>query len=797
MRTLLILIAACALPLAAVAQPFQWTTFTSTSNVVDLLAVDGRVWVATSGGLAGYDPVTGTFDIYTNTRGLAMNNVMVVGRDTRGFVWAGLADGRITRINTQTGETRQVTDLQGEIFEITDILSVGDNVFVSANNGVYRFTYQPIVQNYRVLESIKKLGSLRGETRVAALGAAHGCLYAATAEGLARVRLEHAQLSSPSLWDVFTTGNSSLPENNIRKLQGPASPDDSGALHAVTPSFIVTLDAYDGTWRSFAVGNVRGFAPSNHAIAHTGTRVYNFDSSANLWQPYGDPLPDIMAVETDGSRVVVGLADGTQGNGGLVFAAGIWPVFESWDPPLRSVNIGGNFITGLGVEPSGKLWVGGSGFAGGVYTYDGIDWRNRTLSTGDTARFYRSIPQEFVFDDFGGAWVASRGRGLAWFYDDTLQFFNSYDSTGFARVDGTLRPRLPGLRTDPHFIETYLARNSSGDIYVVNLEAGNNLPLARIPREWIARRNNSDPWQYFAADLNGPADDYYAVGKALVDPLNRVWMGAGRNGTRAYVLDLRGTPDNPGDDQWFAYIPNNLRDNFTCFEDINKEVLDWDIDGQGYLWIGTLNGAYYAQGGVPFNLNQLRFICMIDLPIGNRVNAVHVDAQDNKWFGTDQGVAVLDRNFNWIHVFQTATSLDNPSDLTANFVTAIASNAASGEVWIGTTDGLSRFNSPYVSSGGDFGDVWPYPNPFRTDGSQRLRIDPQRLGGRFDDFRVYTISGRLVRKLTWAEMTDPRRTGGWDGRNADGVWVAAGVYLLVATSNNGKTATGKVAVLGR
>ena len=41
------------LPVLAFGQPFRWTTYTSTSNVVDLTSTDGSVWAATTGGLSG------------------------------------------------------------------------------------------------------------------------------------------------------------------------------------------------------------------------------------------------------------------------------------------------------------------------------------------------------------------------------------------------------------------------------------------------------------------------------------------------------------------------------------------------------------------------------------------------------------------------------------------------------------------------------------------------------------------------------------------------------------------------
>ena len=224
-------------------------------------------------------------------------------------------------------------------------------------------------------------------------------------------------------------------------------------------------------------------------------------------------------------------------------------------------------------------------------------------------------------------------------------------------------------------------------------------------------------------------------------------------------------------------------------------MTSWDIDHQGYLWVGSHSGAYYTQGGIPADLHALHFVCVYDLPVGQSVNAIHVDADDNKWFGTDNGVAVMDKNFTWVHVFQTADADENRSGLASNTVTSITSNPATGEIWIGTADGLSRLQSPYVSRGGGLRDLIPYPNPFTADGMHHMFVNHQRLGGTFDKLRVYTISGRLVREIAWSQAINPNV--GWDGRNDDGELVAGGVYLLTVSATDGSSATGKVAVLGK
>jgi ligand-binding sensor domain-containing protein len=794
------------LPALVTAQPFQWSTFTSTSNVVEMTVLDGRVWMATSGGLSAYDPAAQTFDVYTNTRGLAMNQCVAIGRDAHGFVWVAHADSRITRLNPATGQIAQVTDLQGEVFLITDILDVGDEVFVAANNGLYRFSYYAVVDNYRVRESIRALGTFPGETRVACLAAADTFLYAGTQYGIARASLNESQLSAPSVWENWTPANSPLPEGNVVAMQGYHRSGASDLLFAATPSRLVTFSGMSLFDQSL-IGGVHAFSESFEGLAATSERVFTYDDSQNppaRWSLLNGSLRGIADVDglpgaTSGELIyLTGLQDTPSGTGGLSLGTrALPPDTIVWGSTLRAPGIGGNFIMALALDPQGRLWVGGGGDAPGIFVRENENWRNYSLSNGYAQRFFASTPSGFIFDDDGGTWASCVGNGVAWFRGDSIDFFNNRDSSGFALVNGVLRKRFSGITVDSNYVESYVARDARGNVFISNLEAVNGISLMCVTREWIAQGNNRSPWTYYSCLLGGQSSDYAAIGRLLIDPLQRVWVGAGRNGTRTFVVDPRGTPSDTVGDQWFAYLPADLRDPVTCYEEPNKEVYTWAVDAQSYLWIGTINGAYYTQGGVPFDLNQLRFVCVVDLPIGHRVNAIHVDAHDNKWFGTDEGVAVLDKNFVWVHVFQTAGSPDNRSNLVSNNVLAITSDARTGDVWIGTSDGLSRFSSPYVSLGGELGDVWPYPNPFRADGKHRMRVHPQRLGGRFDELRVFTVSGRLVRKLNWTEMTDPRTAGGWDGRNDDGELVAGGVYVLIASSNDGKSAIGKVAVLGR
>ncbi|MBU0690225.1 hypothetical protein KKH18_00275, partial [bacterium] len=651
-------------------------------------------------------------------------------------------------------------------------------------NGIFRFEYSAIPDNYVVIESIKVLGGFPNEAEVNDIALCNGWIYAATANGLARADATSELLSAPASWENITTGNSNIPEDNIRVLFA----SEGGRLWLAGPIYTYQ---YNGTEFLSSIqfnSSVVEFAETEEGIfAATASRVLEFSGSD--WVNYGASIGSITglrSVNADYNQLLaVGVGDSPSRSGGILF---VDP--ENPTDPIHAPGIGGNLIIHAGLDGNGRLWATTSDRRG-FNIYDGITWKNRIQSSDYNHPFFSDSPRDITFDNLDNAWISSQGGGVLWTDGDSIQVFDHADTSGFD-INGQ---RLLGI-SSPSFVITRVARNLRGDIFIANRIGGaaSGPALARVSAEWIAQGNHPEPWEYFYPPvvLGMSAGE---VEEVMVDPYDRVWIGAvGGANDKSHVLVDRGALPDTTDDEWFSFNPRDFQDGTTCFPDIQPDILCWTVDQQNYLWIGTESGAFYLQGGLPRTLsNNMNFICLYDMPVGHRVNDIHVDSQDNKWFATDEGVAVLDNNFAWIHVFQTSSSIDHPSLLTSNGVNSITSNPATGEFWIGTQDGLSHLTTPYLSRMAELDEVWPYPNPFKADGSQRLFLDPQRLGGRFEDARIFTITGRLVRELTWSEMI----AGGWDGRNQDGVLVAGGVYLIVTTSKDGHSATGKIAVLGR
>ena len=250
----------------------------------------------------------------------------------------------------------------------------------------------------------------------------------------------------------------------------------------------------------------------------------------------------------------------------------------------------------------------------------------------------------------------------------------------------------------------------------------------------------------------------------------------------------------------FAFNTNNTLENmnddqtrkFSTFSDQdNKQIDGTDFlcaaeDREGQLWIGTNRGPIILNN--PDNFMQSDFRCTrTKIPRNDGTNAadfllndeiiqyIAVDGANRKWLATQSsGVYLVSEDgLETIHHFNTDNSI-----LPSNNVLSIAINKATGEVFFGTEKGLVSYRSDATEPKEDFSNVYAFPNPVR----------PDYMG-------VITITGLQENSLV--KITDTTGNliyqkyseGGqmvWDGLNRNGDRVKTGVYLVFASSSDGK-----------
>ncbi|MFN3822055.1 MAG: hypothetical protein ACK4OO_06935, partial [bacterium] len=415
------------------------------------------------------------------------------------------------------------------------------------------------------------------------------------------------------------------------------------------------------------------------------------------------------------------------------------------------------------------LLVGGRGGGElGLSRWNGRFWKNYA-SPQDTGFFYRYFSYAVTEDSRGGIWVGSFMGGIAWFKGDTTLFFNHFPATGSRLIGyGTSSPEIDFVLTPA------LASDPDGNIWILNRGAADGRVLVCVPSDFLDNPSPDREWYYFHRTAFG---NYPHFDVLSVDGLGRKWIAstdptaiAGRG---VYVLDDRRTPEDPSDDRIWGPI-GGLG---------SPQIFDLTYDPAGYMWAGSIDGAYYALASGS-DLTNVTFSSIY--PLRNiSVNAIAVDPAGNKWFGTEFGILVLGPDL--FTVVQTIGA-DPDGPLPHPKVNTIGIEPLTGRVWVGTEEGTVVMRTPYREFGPRIASLTLEPNPFNPLRSS-LRFTGSSLAGGGEAL-ILTLGGDVVRRLTHYEAA-----WGWDGKDSRGGWVADGIYLVVVYNPQGEVARAKVAVV--
>jgi len=354
--------------------------------------------------------------------------------------------------------------------------------------------------------------------------------------------------------------------------------------------------------------------------------------------------------------------------------------------------------------------------------------------------------------------VASWGGGL-------LEFENGQLVNRFANQNSPLETALPNNPSQPYVRIGGIDFDSERNLWMTNSEVAKNLVKLTPSGEW-----ESITLPEVANNFN--------IGQVLVTDNDDKWILVPR-GHDAYVVDKSGTQKKRL--LVTSYFNNGVFEEFKRMNDVYCIAEDLD----GAIWIGTSVGvAVYNNPNRIWDSEDFYAIRpSLDLNDGlfhplletETVTAIAVDGANRKWLGTrNSGVYLVSENGeNEIMHFTTENS-----PLFSNNITDIAINQVSGEVFIGTSDGLISYQGDAIAGKKAYANVYVYPNPVREtyDG-------PVTITGLVEDtdVKITDISGNLVYQGT--------SLGGqavWNGKNLNGNRVKTGVYLVFCNDEYGE-----------
>jgi len=741
----------------------RWKSFTDMRSVRAIARSGDSVWAATNGGVFLYMAAGNKFFKFTNSEGLSSNDVTTATIDRYGRLWVGTAEGFVNRYDPQREqwkEIRGIAESNRVQKTIRTLNAHNDTLLIGTDFGVvvYRMQQDEFGDTYA------NFGFFQ-QQKVNAIVIDRGTIWVATESGVVSASLASQNLSSPLVWSRYPTGTGPS-FNAVTSLavfrdtiyagsEGGVSYFANGAFLAL-PQFeskpVVSLQPtgqtasdqlfvlWSGSTQS-AIEAIRSTSSPAQLVASIpsvqGTALAPQPSSTNLW-----------------------VGTSTQG---LAHWNGVqWRSFVPNGP--RS-----NLFVSLAIDDNGVLWAGSgiSGRGAGFYRYDpsrpeAEQWKN----------FSSQDYPIMAFDDYykvsmglnGSVWVSSWGRGVVEVVGDSIR----------RRIAA---PILAGaVPQDPSYVVVGgVAPDASGRTWFVNRTA--------ITGFYLVRLSGENTFEYFS--------------KAIVPSEGRLTsLVIDRNGTKwiansepqdkpasglVYFNEnasiVAGTQATNG---WGLMTTPILPDN---------NVLSLALDLDGDVCVGTDAGMLIITDPRNPTRTQPPAYFKPLAVAGQIVQAIAVDAVNNKWVGTREGISVLSPD--GVQLLQYYTVASTGGKLLSNDIRALAIDHRRGILYIGTERGLSSLEIPYVRSARSYTTLEFGPNPFVIPENRQLTIQNLMANS---SIRILSSAGAVVKEF-------PAQGGGrafWDGRNAFGELVPTGIYFVVAYTENGnQLTTGKIAVVRR
>lgn len=270
----------------------------------------------------------------------------------------------------------------------------------------------------------------------------------------------------------------------------------------------------------------------------------------------------------------------------------------------------------------------------------------------------------------------------------------------------------------------------------------------------------------------------------LVDANNIKWYASPLSGGLVAFTD-NNTPGTPSDDQYRQFLGGTgngyLPDAYVhCLAE----------DKNGAIWIGTENGIgimncpseVFTSTDCSIEQRIVQYDQFAGYLFQNEVvKTIAVDGANRKWIGTNNGVWLISADGN--SIINRFTEDNSP--LLSNHIQKITVDPVTGDVYMGTEQGLISYRSTATDGGNTNTNVVSFPNPVPAAYKGTIAIKGVVDGA---DVRITDISGQLVYRT--------KALGGqavWSGNDYTGHRPRSGVYMVFITNKDGsQTHVGKM-----
>lgn len=303
--------------------------------------------------------------------------------------------------------------------------------------------------------------------------------------------------------------------------------------------------------------------------------------------------------------------------------------------------------------------------------------------------------------------------------------------------------------------------DSKGNVWMANSHTNRAVKVMDKAGEWYS----------YPLITGGENQKYSGI---FVDSKDQVWVRAFRNGVALLpsFSELAGNHDGQSItlNTSTANLPHN---------NVNVIV----EDRKGVIWLGTDEGI--AVFDCPDNIFEDGNDCKISRRIKSTldeyteylfdtdvVNTITVDGANRKWVGTTAGVWLVSESGEEVILnFNTENS-----PLPSNEILTISVNEYTGEVFIGTSEGIASYLGDATEPSEDISTIKAFPNPIHPTYEGTISVTGLVANSYI---KITDIGGTLI--------DDGYALGGkyvWDGKDYNGRRASTGVYLIFSSDNN-------------
>lgn len=741
----------------------SWKDYLSYTNATKIAVANDKVFCATDGGLLFYDLQDNSVNKYSGLNELSEFGIKTIAYSEFEDVLIIAYDNSNVDLVTEAGvfnlpdiKRKQLTGDK----TINNITIIGSEAYLSCGFGIVVLNLQK-----REVKDTYFIGEGGTTLAVHDVEADSEFIYAATDEGILRADKTGSNLLDYQNWSL------------IENIPNASEKFSHLAIHGGNLIANYTPDEYDqddmyilngDEWSTYLpqVNYVYDIQTSGeYMIVCSRDKVFAIDSDHNVAGVLDHYISNGSSVSWIQPR-----SAGIDKNGAIWIADYAHSLVKSSGDNFEMVKMNGpvdNNIFCLHTNGS-ELWIASGGRNDSwnntwqtprFQSYIGGEWAKFDQSTiSEMNGFFDVVSIAFDPFDANHIFVASWGGGV-------LEFRNNEFVQRYTNQNSPLQTELPQQPDEPFVRIGGLDFDSEGNLWITNSAVAENL----------AKLTPDGNWETFS--LPEVANNK-SIGQVLVSESDDKWILVPR-GNDAYVVDKTG--ERKKKLPVTAYFNNGVEEIFPRMNDVYSIA----EDKEGAIWIGTSVGVavynnpsriwdvdnfYATQPGL--NLNDGIYHPLLKT---ETVTAIAVDGANRKWLGTvNSGVYLVSETGEKEILHFTQEN----SPLLSNTITSIAINEKSGEVFIGTDEGLISYFGDAIEGKDNYDEVYVYPNPVREtyDG-------PVTVTGLIEntDIKITDITGNLVFKTT--------SFGGqavWDGTNLNGNRVKTGVYLVFCNDENGE-----------